>query len=474
MYIPAQEMGDYEEKRPKKKSSGALYPLDEEGTYGRPPSQASRAPASQPAYPKRERKPKVYASYAVSSDCSMHAAKLEKNESASNRRRGDTPPRGGSRQSLNRSSSFRAKPSRSRDSATPTPRSRDSATPTPRSRDSATPSRTKWQNTLRETSYTPNPGRWQETLRGSDMNSGPRWQDSLRGRDSVSPSTPNFRRSSTQPRRQSRAASSSVSPNRSRTISASPDRQRKMQSPVERRRSRGSSSGDRRTSSGDRRRASAERGQRSSTDWGYTDFSTFTANRKSVDNSSSVGAYRKTSQDRKTSTSSLARKDSSAAGGGGERRRSSGAAPPRDSFSSGAAPPARDSFSPDDRRLSSSFDYAASSLSYTNNGNQDYSSSVSRDYSMTRDYSSSVGRDYSSSVGRDYNNSSMQPGSHEIKSSSKIGLSALKSPTLTDWDQLGVLGLSSKMFNDSTSFKESYVTSSSSSFRRESVTTKVM
>ena len=42
MYIPAQEMGDYEEKRPKKKSSGALYPLDEEGTYGRPPSQASR------------------------------------------------------------------------------------------------------------------------------------------------------------------------------------------------------------------------------------------------------------------------------------------------------------------------------------------------------------------------------------------------------------------------------------------------
>ena len=45
---------------------------------------------------------------------------------------------------------------------------------------------------------------------------------------------------------------------------------------------------------------------------------------------------------------------------------------------------------------------------------------------------------------------------------------------MTDWDQLGVLGLSSKMFNDSTSFKESYVTSSSSSFRRESVTTKVM
>merc|ERR1711878_214396 len=50
------------------------YPLDEEGTYGRPPA----APAPPP--PKKERKPKVYASYAVESSCDIHAKKLEKLE----------------------------------------------------------------------------------------------------------------------------------------------------------------------------------------------------------------------------------------------------------------------------------------------------------------------------------------------------------------------------------------------------------
>lgn len=65
MYIPSEEMGDYEElrTRAKKKSSGALYPLDEEGTYGAPPAPL---PAPLPPYAKRDRKPKVYASYAVS------------------------------------------------------------------------------------------------------------------------------------------------------------------------------------------------------------------------------------------------------------------------------------------------------------------------------------------------------------------------------------------------------------------------
>ena len=64
-YIPSEEMGDYEEYRKKKspKKKGPLYPLDEEGSYGAPPS---ALPPPLPGYQKRERKPKVYASYAVS------------------------------------------------------------------------------------------------------------------------------------------------------------------------------------------------------------------------------------------------------------------------------------------------------------------------------------------------------------------------------------------------------------------------
>ena len=46
-----------------------LYPLGEEGHYGAPPSQL---PPPLPGYKKRERKPKVYASYAVSHDCEAH------------------------------------------------------------------------------------------------------------------------------------------------------------------------------------------------------------------------------------------------------------------------------------------------------------------------------------------------------------------------------------------------------------------
>ena len=40
-----------------------LYPLNEEGEYGPPPS---ALPPPLPGYQKRERKPKVYASYAIS------------------------------------------------------------------------------------------------------------------------------------------------------------------------------------------------------------------------------------------------------------------------------------------------------------------------------------------------------------------------------------------------------------------------
>ena len=63
--IPSEDMGDYEEYRKKKspKKTGRLYPLDEEGSYGAPPS---ALPPPLPGYQKREKKTKVYASYAVS------------------------------------------------------------------------------------------------------------------------------------------------------------------------------------------------------------------------------------------------------------------------------------------------------------------------------------------------------------------------------------------------------------------------
>ena len=63
-YIPSEDIGDYEEYRKKKSpKKGPLYPLDEEGAYGAPPA---ALPPPLPGYQKRERKAKVYASYAVS------------------------------------------------------------------------------------------------------------------------------------------------------------------------------------------------------------------------------------------------------------------------------------------------------------------------------------------------------------------------------------------------------------------------
>jgi len=82
-FMPAETMGDYENANGRRKSApakpkdGGLFPLDEEGTYGRPP--AAPAPPAPPT-PKRERKPKVYASYAVDQDCGVHAKKLAKVE----------------------------------------------------------------------------------------------------------------------------------------------------------------------------------------------------------------------------------------------------------------------------------------------------------------------------------------------------------------------------------------------------------
>ena len=63
--IPSEDMGDYEEYRKKKSppKTSPRYPLDEEGSYGGPPS---ALPPPLPGYQKRERKAKVYESYAVS------------------------------------------------------------------------------------------------------------------------------------------------------------------------------------------------------------------------------------------------------------------------------------------------------------------------------------------------------------------------------------------------------------------------
>lgn len=388
MYIPSQEMGDYEEMRSKKKPSGILFPLDEEGSYGRPPSQHSK---SLPGYARRERKPKVYASYAVSNDCSMHSAKLERNESTRGRKdrqvRGRTPEPAPARKS--------SVPSRPREPLQKTP---------------------KWQNTLRDASYT---------------SSQPRWQDSLRGRDSVSPATPRpQRRPSTVPRKSVTRESVSVSPSRSRNVSMSPERGRQSVSPDI------------------RRRNSSDRGAASSSDWGYTDFSTFTANRKS---SSSGTTQRKLSSERRSS-STTERKDS------------------RSSRRSADYPAARKESSGALSRRSPGQEYSSSSVGRKSSGQQEYSG---RSYSASKQYSASSSYSYGG-VG---SSTARETSSSRSSSPTKISLGALKTPTINEWDDMGILGLTSKMFNDSTSFKEGFISSTSSSnsyMRRESVTTKVM
>ena len=58
---------------------GGLYPLEEEGTYGRVPKKEYQGKWTGPLpYVKRERKPKMYASYAISDKCELHALVLDK------------------------------------------------------------------------------------------------------------------------------------------------------------------------------------------------------------------------------------------------------------------------------------------------------------------------------------------------------------------------------------------------------------
>merc|ERR1711997_1030907 len=76
--IPAANMGEYEPPR-ERPEDGGLYPLNAEGTYGRVPKNRNPGRWQElPKYQKREKKPKLYASYAISDKCELHSLVLDK------------------------------------------------------------------------------------------------------------------------------------------------------------------------------------------------------------------------------------------------------------------------------------------------------------------------------------------------------------------------------------------------------------
>jgi len=76
--IPSANMGEYEAPRDRPEDGG-LYPLNAEGTYGRLPKNRNPGRWTElPKYQKREKKPKLYASYAISDKCELHALVLDK------------------------------------------------------------------------------------------------------------------------------------------------------------------------------------------------------------------------------------------------------------------------------------------------------------------------------------------------------------------------------------------------------------
>ncbi len=143
--LPSDEMGEYDEvggvsrrRSAPAKGSGMLYPLREEGTYGAPPT----APAPPKEYVRRERKPKVYSSYAVNKECHIHGGdKLAKAE----RDHGVDHEMLQRRRRLSSSSSASRKPSwASRASpAPPSNRSRRTVSASPSRRTSASPEPTR-------------------------------------------------------------------------------------------------------------------------------------------------------------------------------------------------------------------------------------------------------------------------------------------------------------------------------------------
>merc|ERR1712106_763451 len=235
-YIPAEDIGDYEEYRKKKSSKkGPLYPLDEEGAYGAPPA---ALPPPLPGYQKRERKAKVYASYAVSSDYCMHGDKLEQNETD----RGKTPPRTVKKKSS--PPSYNSLPRQERSSSQSRARSHSVRLPSP------APS---------IDSYASRPANWKNSLRSSESPA-----RSYRGTSAP-------RRTA---RKLSQPPSDSVSPNRDRYTSKSPEsKTRQSHSPDQ------SLPAERRSLSSD---GMSTKSSQSSTDWGYTSYSSFTAGRQST------------------------------------------------------------------------------------------------------------------------------------------------------------------------------------------------
>jgi len=126
--IPSEEVGEYESANSRRRSapakpppgSGAnsgLYPLGEQGTYGAAPKRPGMPPSGPSSVPFsriRERKPKVYSSYNLDSNCQMHAKKLakaERNAEQAIRKHSSTGSRPGSRSGSVSGSISRASPS---------------------------------------------------------------------------------------------------------------------------------------------------------------------------------------------------------------------------------------------------------------------------------------------------------------------------------------------------------------------------
>jgi len=129
--MPSENMGEYDSGAQRRRSAPAkpadrpgLYPLGEEGTYGRPP--AAPAPPAPPT-PRRERKPKLYSSYAVDSKCNVHAKKLAKVEQQREREQEEARARRRRSISMANRRNVSASPSRASSEA----RSRSSKSPDP-------------------------------------------------------------------------------------------------------------------------------------------------------------------------------------------------------------------------------------------------------------------------------------------------------------------------------------------------------
>jgi hypothetical protein len=121
-----------------------------------------------------------------------------------------------------------------------------------------------------------------------------------------------------------------------------------------------------------------------------------------------------------------------------------------------------------------------SSQSSTDWGYTSYSSFTAGRSSSSSQHKSSSSSKYSSSSARNtsYEESDEQDFQYGRQSKGyggqgTISLGALKTPEISPWDSMGILGLSSKMYA-ATSEKKEGIFSSSSLIRRESVTSHAM